>query len=455
MKRNRWLTMVSIVLALSFVLSACAPAATPTSPPKQATTAAQPTAAPKAAEQVELRIAWWGSQDRHDRTIKVIDLFQKKYPNIKITYEFAGWADYWTKMTTQASGGNLPDIMQQDYAYITEWSSRNLILPLDELVKSGALNMSDVSQELLQPGVVNGKLVAINLGANSLCWMLDLDAFQKAGVAVPSPKWTWADFEATAMALHDKLGIWGHGLDLLNEQLWGSVYLSTGKWRYNDTGTELGYSDDKPHLDYLNMYLRLQKAKAIPSRAEELSTYAGKSIEARPIVERKSAMDYMWSNQIVAVWKAAGEDRNLKVLPFPRVAGGKSANYIKASMFWSITTHSKHPKEAALFIDFFTNSVEANEILMAERGVPVAAKVREALKPKLGKAQVAMFDYIAELSKDVQPCPPPDPPGHTDIINNIWWPQVMDPIAYGQLTPEKGVVILRQEANAILAKNKK
>jgi multiple sugar transport system substrate-binding protein len=51
---------------------------------------------------VELRVAWWGSQDRHNRTIKAIELFQKKYPHIKVTYEFAGWGDYWTKMTTRA-----------------------------------------------------------------------------------------------------------------------------------------------------------------------------------------------------------------------------------------------------------------------------------------------------------------------------------------------------------------
>ena len=39
------------------------------------------------AGQVELRVAWWGSQDRHDRTIKAIELFQKKYPNIKVGTE--------------------------------------------------------------------------------------------------------------------------------------------------------------------------------------------------------------------------------------------------------------------------------------------------------------------------------------------------------------------------------
>ena len=63
-----------------------------------------PAVAQSGGAPVELRVAWWGSQDRHNRTIKAIELFQKKYPNIKVTYEFAGWGDYWTKMTTQAAG---------------------------------------------------------------------------------------------------------------------------------------------------------------------------------------------------------------------------------------------------------------------------------------------------------------------------------------------------------------
>src|SRR5262249_23097491 len=140
--------------------------------------AAQP-AAPGTTP-VELRVAWWGSQDRHNRTTKVIELFQKKYPQIKVSFEFAGWLDYWTKMTTQAAGRNLPDVMQQDYAYVTEWSSRSLLLPLEDYVKSGVLDLRDVADELLRPGLVGGKLIGINLGTNAQCWVLDLDAFKKA-----------------------------------------------------------------------------------------------------------------------------------------------------------------------------------------------------------------------------------------------------------------------------------
>ena len=108
-----------------------------------------------------------------------------------------------------------------------------------------------------------------------------------------------------------------------------------------------------------------------------------------------------------------------------------------------------------MFIDFVTNSIEANEVLLAERGVPISSKVQKALKPKLGRSQAEMFAYLERVSKDVQPIPPPDPPGHTEIVKNVFDPQVIDPVAYGRLEPDKAAALLRQEANAILAKAKR
>ena len=34
-------------------------------------------------EEVDLRMAWWGSQDRHDRTIKAIELYESLHPNVR------------------------------------------------------------------------------------------------------------------------------------------------------------------------------------------------------------------------------------------------------------------------------------------------------------------------------------------------------------------------------------
>lgn len=444
------------LMVLVLLVTACAPAATATTAPAADATkpaAGQATSAPAAAsgQPVELRLTWWGSQARHDKTIKVIEMFQQKYPNIKITYEFAGWADYWTKMTTQAAGNNLPDVMQQDYAYINEWTNKNFLLPLDSYVADGTINVKDAVADSINSGKVNGKLVGINLGNNSQDFLLDVDAFKKAGIDLPKADWTWADFEKICMDLTAKLGMPAFTGDLYNDQFFKNVFVSEGQSFYNADGTGLGFTNDKPLIDYLNMVVRLQKAKAIISREEYVA--AKYTIETDLLIKGQGAITYANSNQIVAEWTAAGANRNFKLQPLPR--SNKPTNYFKPSMFFSITTGSKHPKEAAMFIDYFNNDLEANKVLAAERGVPISSKLREAMKPTLGKAAAEMFDYMTRLEGNTSPIPYPDPASHPDIVNNVWVPMVADPVGYGQTTPEKAVATLKTEAAAILAKNKK
>ena len=103
MKMRTFAMLLGLLIVVSLWATACGGAAAPAQSGAVAAPAAkadQPkAAAPASGAPVELRVAWWGSQDRHDRTIKAIELFQQKNPNIKVTYEFAGWDDYWTKMT--------------------------------------------------------------------------------------------------------------------------------------------------------------------------------------------------------------------------------------------------------------------------------------------------------------------------------------------------------------------
>ena len=473
--------IVVFVVTLALFMVSCAPAPTPVPPtavpPTQAaaqpatkapaptaapapTTAPPPTTAPAPTtppQPVELRIAWWGSQARHDRTIAVIELFQKKYPNIKISYDFALWDDYWVKMNTQAAGNNLPDLMQQDYAQIASWVDKKQLLALDPYITDGTINLKNVADASIKGGIIGGKNYAINLGNNTLTYILDVDAFKKAGVDLPGDKWTWADFEKIAMALRDKGNMYGADNSLYNWEYWRGLYLAMGQNIWSDDGTQLGYTDDKVFVDFLKMGVRLQQAKGIPTRAEEVA--AKWNVENNLFVKGQAAMTWYWTNQVVALLTAAGENRNVKLVALPVPVGAKTgAHYMKPSMFFSVTANSKHPKEAAMFIDFFTNSVEANEVLLAERGVPISSAVRDGIKPKLGKAQVMMFDFVAQAEKTAAPVPPPDPPGSADISNSdgsLIISRVVDPVYYSRLSPEDGAALLRKEANAILAKNKK
>ena len=50
-----------------------------------------------------LRFSWWGGDDRHDATLKAIDLWNKIHPEISITPEYGGW-DGWTEKTVSQAG---------------------------------------------------------------------------------------------------------------------------------------------------------------------------------------------------------------------------------------------------------------------------------------------------------------------------------------------------------------
>lgn len=452
MRRHSLFVWQSVLAATALMVAACSSPST--APPPAATSAApagQLTAA-ASGEKIELRFAWWGSQDRHNRTIRAIELFQQLHPNITITYEFAGFTDYFTKMSTYATGGNLPDLMQQDYATITEWTKNGLLMPLDNFVNDNTINLKDVPKASTDGGRIDGKLIAINLGNNSQAMMLDVDAFQKAGIPLPDPSWTWDDFEKVATDLHSKLGIFGSGPNLDDIQMWKSLYLGYGQWGFSTDGKALGYSNDQPMVDYLKMLMRLQDAGVITDQQEEIASYRAGNVEALPIVSGKAATQFLWSNQLVAAWTAAGENRHFKLTMLPRPKdGGKPENYLKPSQFISITKDSKHPKEAAMFIDFVTNNVDANKILLGERGVPISPAVQEAIKPLLTPAQVETQNYVSYVEKNASPLPPPDPAAQTNLANNIYLPQLVDPVLLKQTPPESAVAQYRKDATALLA----
>ncbi len=401
----------------------------------------------------EMRLVWWGSQSRHDRTIAVVEMYEAANPGVDIVYEFANFNDYWTLMNTQAAGGELACVMQQDYAYLSEWARNGLLMPLDSFVESGAIDLASVDDVFIAGGRVDDELYGVSLGTNSQSIIIDVDAFESAGIELPPLDWTWADFEEIALQLHENLGIWAYGSPSLgDDQIWTAMMVSLGTNPFNEDGTGFGFEDDQAIIDHFNRLIRLQEAGAIMT-LEEASQYAG-GPENSPIVGGAAAMQYQWSNQVVAIFSAAGEDRHFRLWPMPRpVDAVGAANYLKPSMFFSISAECATPDLAADFINFFTNSPEANEILAAERGVPISPAVREHLMPTLDAVGNETFSFLETVAETASPIFPPNPPGYNDLRNNVWIPLFHDPVLYGQLSVEEGVALFRSEAEAILSGN--
>lgn len=57
------------------------------------------------ADAAEIRISWWGGNQRHEATLAAINAFQKANPTITVKAEYAGWDGYLSRLSTQMAGG--------------------------------------------------------------------------------------------------------------------------------------------------------------------------------------------------------------------------------------------------------------------------------------------------------------------------------------------------------------
>jgi multiple sugar transport system substrate-binding protein len=407
------------------------------------------TPAAKPAEPVKLRMAWWGGQSRHDYTLKVIELYQQKNPNVKIEAEYAPFDDYWKKLAPQAAANQLPDIIQMDISYLTQYSERNQLADLTPYTKNNLLNVADVSKNALSGGEVGGKLFAMNLGVNALYSMIDTEALKKLNIPVPSKNWTWAEYEQMA-AKAKEAGKMAGGFAFRHDVFFPYFLRTQGQKMYKEDGTALAYADDKLFVDYFKRYqgyydkgyfLTLDKEALKKSTPEEDEVLLGNNV-----------MSNAWSNQFLSVANLA--KRPLEMYPLPFDNNNKGL-FLKPSMYFSVAASSKQKEEATKFINFWINDIEANKIIKGERGVPVSSKVKDALKPLLTENEQKIFDYVAwaEKPENSSPMDPPSPVGAAEIEKMLR--DLSEQILYKKISIEDAAAKFRKDANAVLAKNKK
>jgi multiple sugar transport system substrate-binding protein len=394
-----------------------------------------------------LRFAWWGNATRDERTIKASQLFMEKNAGVTVETEPAQWDGYWPKLNTQAAAGSLPDIMQQDYMYIGQYNDRNQLVDLNIYAQKGIIDLSKWSDSALASGRLNGKLIALSLGTNAWGMGVDPAVLQKAGVTVDDTKWTWKDFEQIALTIYQKTGVKTMPTNEFH-QVFEHVVRQAGKPFFAPGGKSLGWDASSGIKEILDMHLRLKAAGALYDPNDGF--ILGRAMEEEPISKGTAWNGYYWSNQHVGHINAA--KRPLDFLIFPTVNGNKApyGTYLKPSQFISILSASKNQELAAKFVNFFVNDLEANRILLAERGIPAPTSVREDLAPRVDPNMKYLFDYITKVTPFTSPIDPPDPAAAGEVRD------VMRPILLrcltGGLASDAAVAQMIQAANGVLGR---
>lgn len=451
---RKWtISMLAVTLVASIGLSGCGNgnkegASSPAAKPSQSADSPAPSASN--AEPVKLSITWWGSQTRHDYTQKLLDLYTQLNPHITFEATPSGWDGYFDKLSAQAAGGAMPDIIQMDYGYISTFSKNDLLADLQPFVDNKTLNADDIAPDLLASGKVGGKLTGLAISSTAPVIAYNPDVFKSAGLDVPTNDWTWDEFMADMKQIQEKTGKYGYGANALtatgmfNLAYW---FRQHGQSLYAPDGTKLGFIDGKLLTDYLQMQKTLVDEKAMPN-PDQWAQISSKGKEAQPVVTGDGGVTYEWANFAVIV---SGTNPNIKLVTPPQTADKTKALWIKPGMFFSVAKSSKHQEEAAKFIDWFTNSKEANDIIQAERGIPVSSKIRGDMKPSLTPQQQDMFSYIDTAINYSSQIDAPEPPGSAEV--GKLFEDLSTQMVYGKGTPEQVAQDFMKKANEILARN--
>jgi multiple sugar transport system substrate-binding protein len=318
---------------------------------------------------VTIRYAWWGSDDRAERINKTIALFEKKYPKIKVKTDFQPYQDFWKKFNTQASGGNPPDVFQNAIGFLRKYDAKNVLLDLNEQVKAGNLSMDGFRAGLDKFGVVDGKLLGVPVGSNSMALVIDKPVYTKAGVA-PKQGWTWDDFHAAMVKIRDKTGRAG------DSGMYGVMYLYDLYLRQNGKAffTEDGLGFDE--ADLTDWWTKAKQGidDGIYANAKKVAQVKPKSAVSAEL----AASEFTWDNFTVRYTSEGKSEYGLA--PIPTTDGKKTGQYL-GSLMLSASKRTQHPKEVAQFIDFMVHDPEVAKIMGYDRGVPATQAQYDAFKP--------------------------------------------------------------------------
>lgn len=398
--------LLAIVLSLTMMLALAAPA--------MADGLAVGTYDPASAGTVELGFGWWGNQVRDEVTKNAADFFTENYPNITFNLNAQTWDNYWALMSTYAANNDLPDVMQQDYAYIEQWVEAGDLLDLTPYVESGALDLSTMPENTIATGKVGDGLYAICCAVNAPAMLYNKTLTDSLGIEVPL-NITWDEYAEISRKIYAETGVGAVHFGTMNtENPWTYYSRSLG---YNALWDAEGLLPTAEEMAAYYQRLMDGVAEGWLFDIDKLAGVNTSDIAQDPMVYGASNEVRSWSaccfsNQVAAYQTAATADGiELGFSTWPS-SNPVASNYMKPGQFFAVTTDAENPDLAVAFLNYLINDVQGNILLRAERGVPPCTATAAAIAEEVGKADAtypASVEYLAFVGENCSPIFPPLP----------------------------------------------
>ncbi|MBE3577920.1 MAG: sugar ABC transporter substrate-binding protein [Limnochordales bacterium] len=152
-----------------------------------------------------LRVMVWGGQPEINTYTKMIDAFSKAYPDTPVRLEPTTWGEYFNKLQVQIAGGNPPDIVLLNGAFIRDLAAQGALTDLNPFIKQYKFPLEDYweTHDILRVG---GKMYALPLAGDVAGLYYNRSAFEMAGIGTPTANWKWDDLRQAARKLTVRAG---------------------------------------------------------------------------------------------------------------------------------------------------------------------------------------------------------------------------------------------------------
>lgn len=396
-----------------------------------------------------IRLAYWGSGPRVERTTAVADLFIEANDGVTVEHENADFGPHWERLNVQASSGNMPCVTQTQGRQLNDYTTRGAFLPLDPMIESGAINVDDIPEDVLDTGRgLDGELYMIPYGAAYDAVVINQTLVEEAGAELPETGYTWEDFEAFLRDVADGLPDGIPAANLNGGRPNDFIFYVQGTGQSLFEGSELGF-DQEILTDYWNYWLDLYE-DGITTTPDQVSEEPNQT-EQRYVAQGQVLLDTLPGNalghaQNTLDGQAPGQQLTSIVAPSGEAGIG---NTLFTSGF-SIPTTCDNVPTATAFIDFWINDDEAAMAFLSDNG-PVTnvrhleQQIADTSLPDAKQHELQLYQEIIEH----EPVSIVYPPGYQAVFEDTfgrYWASV----AFGQATIEDAVEDFFTEVNAEL-----
>nr|WP_260986857.1 extracellular solute-binding protein [Paenibacillus terrae] len=295
---------------------------------------------------------------------KIIAKFEEQHPDIHVEIKLTPWNEYWTKLETAATGGNLPDVFWINGASLPKYASNNQLLNLDDYAKDTSLDFGNYPQGLVDIYTYDGKHYGVPKDMDAIGLWYNKSLFDQAGIPYPDETWDWNKAVEAAQKLTDPAnGIWGLPAQFQGQTGYYNTILEAGGGFYTDDGKKSLY-DSPESIRGLQLQTDLiHKYKVSPTLAQMTDTSPKDLFRSGKVA---MLIDGSWNVKDFATNEYTKNNVDVALLPKDK---------LRTSVIHGLANvgaaNTKHPKEVIEFLDFLGSKESAD--IQGEDGTALPA----------------------------------------------------------------------------------